>query len=369
MVEAGVSSSDEGSSQLKSIQVLRALAAICVVVVHSGNEKVTLLGGTGWPGQNFLLGAASVDLFFIISGFVMVYASGSMFGRSDGPRRFYLRRLIRVVPLYWSFTAAIILYIYAAHGAKLWEIYSPASLVASFLFWPYPRLDGFAFPVHLLGWTLNFEMFFYTLFACVVWLPRRAAVAIMCVAFVTFVAIGRYFVLPLPFSYWSNLIIIDFCYGMLIGLLYREGLRLSPVAAWALGLAALAGYAAAAVPEGEWRVLFWGLPGAALFAACTLPRKIWHPGPVGSFFALLGDASYSLYLLHPLVFPIVKWTIGPFFIGTNLGWLYSVLGCVIAIAAALVCYRVYEYPITRMLQRRLRESEKSRAPLRSAPAE
>ena len=60
------------------------------------------------------------------------------------------------------------------HGAKLWEIYTPASLVASFLFWPYPRVDGFAFPVHLLGWTLNYEMFFYAVFAVAIVLPRRA---------------------------------------------------------------------------------------------------------------------------------------------------------------------------------------------------
>ena len=361
--------SAEGSPTLKSVQVLRALAAICVVVVHSGSEKVTLLGGEGWPGKNFLLGAASVDLFFIISGFVMVYSSESMFGRPEGPRRFYLRRLLRVVPLYWTFTTALILYIYAAHGAKLWEIYSPMSLIASFLFWPYPRLDGLAFPVHLLGWTLIYEMFFYTLFAVGVWLPRRAVVAVMCVGFTALVVYGRYHALPLPFSYWANLIIIDFCYGMIIALIYREGFRLSPAAAWALGIAACVGYAAAAVPEGEWRILFWGLPGSALFAACVLSTKTWHPGPVGRFFALLGDASYSLYLLHPLIFPVVRWTVGPFFIGTNLGWLYSLIGCVAAVGASIVCYLVYEHPITRTLQRRLRDAEKSRVAWRSAPAE
>src|SRR5690349_15839002 len=153
----------------------------------------------------------------------MVYSSEFLFARPDGPARFFLRRLARIAPLYWAVTIAIILYIYAAHGAQLWAIYSPASLIASFLFWPYPRIDGFAFPVHLLGWTLNFEMFFYAVFAFAILLPGRAAVATICAAFVALVVVGRYTTLPLPFLFWSNPIIFEFCYGMVIALIYREG--------------------------------------------------------------------------------------------------------------------------------------------------
>ena len=162
----------------------------------------------------------------------------------DGPRKFLLRRIARIGPLYWAVTAAIILYIYAVHGAKLWEIYSPASLVASFLFWPYPRIDGFAFPVHLLGWTLNFEMFFYAVFAAAIVLPRRAAVAAVCVALAALVTLGRHAALPLPFQFWANPIVLEFCLGMLIAAAYREGVRLPPAGAWALGIAACLALAA-----------------------------------------------------------------------------------------------------------------------------
>ena len=354
MAESAVPSADAGSPTLKSIQVLRAVAAIAVLTLHAANEKVSFLGGEPAPFNNLLLGAAGVDLFFVISGFVMVYSSEPLFGRADGPARFFLRRLARIAPLYWAVTIAIILYIYAAHGAKLWEIYSPASLVASFLFWPYPRIDGLAFPVHLLGWTLNYEMFFYAVFAVAILLPRRLAVATVCVAFAALVAIGRHYPLPLPFSFWVNSIILEFCYGMLIALAYREGVRLPPVAAWALGIAAIAGYTAAATPEGEWRVLFWGLPGAALVAACALSDKTWHPGPAGRFFGLLGDASYSLYLVHPLTFPVLRWTVGRLFVGTDAGWVYAAIAWLAAIAVSVVCYLIFERPITRVLQRRLR---------------
>src|SRR5205085_11079539 len=200
----------------------------------------------------------------------MVYSSESLFGRADGPRKFFLRRLARIAPLYWAVTVVIILYIYAVHGGVLWDIYTPASLLASFLFWPYPRVDGYAFPVHLLGWTLNYEMFFYAVFAVAILLPRRAAIPTVVVVFGALVILGRYVSLRLPFQFWSNSIILEFCLGMLIALAYREGLRLPPAAAWALGTAAVASFAAAATPDSEWRVLFWGLPSAALVASCAL---------------------------------------------------------------------------------------------------
>ena len=356
MAESAVPSAEVGSPTLKSIQVLRAVAALAVLTLHAANEKVSFLGGEPAPFNNLLLGAAGVDLFFVISGFVMVYSSESLFGRTDGPARFFLRRLARIAPLYWAVTVAIILYIYAAHGAKLWEIYSPASLVASFLFWPYPRLDGLAFPVHLLGWTLNYEMFFYAVFAVAILLPRRAAVATVCLAFAALVTIGRAVTLPLPFSFWANSIIWEFCLGMLIAYAYREGVRLPPAAAWALGIAALAGYAAAWNPPhdwGGWRVFWWGLPSAALVAACVLSSAEWRPGPVGRFFGLLGDASYSLYLAHPLVFPLVRWTIVRWIDFSAMPWLYAATLFVAAMIASVACYLFFERPITRALQRRL----------------
>ena len=116
MVESATPAAGRASAQLKSIQVLRAVAALGVLTLHVANEKGMLFGGGPGPFQNFLLGAAGVDLFFVISGFVMVYSSESLFGRAEAPKIFFLRRLARIAPLYWAVTVAIILYIYAAHG-------------------------------------------------------------------------------------------------------------------------------------------------------------------------------------------------------------------------------------------------------------
>ena len=115
--------------------------------------------------------------------------------------------------------------------------------------------------------------------------------------------------LPLPFAYWFDPIILEFCFGMAIALAYRAGLRLSPAFVWLLILAAIAAFAATTVwgASAPWRALAWGAPSAAIVAALVLSSRVAPAGPVGRVFGFLGDASYSIYLTHPLVFPVVGW--------------------------------------------------------------
>ena len=364
MPESAAPATGGASAQLKSIQVLRAVAALGVLTLHVANEKIMLFGGGPGPFQNFLLGAAGVDLFFIISGFVMVYSSESLFGRADAPKIFFLRRLARIAPLYWAVTIAIIAYIYAAHGAKLLgDLLARGVLRRRSCSGRIRASTAYAFPVHLLGWTLNYEMFFYAVFAardlaaaaargargdaCV----RRAGAARPCCHVAAAVQLLGQLDHPGVLPRHAD------------RLAYREGVRLPPAAAWALGIAALAGYAAAWNPPhdwGGWRVFWWGLPSAALVAACVLSSAEWQPGPVGRFFGLLGDASYSLYLVHPLVFPLVRWTIVRWIDFSAVPWLYAATLFVAAIVASVACYLFFERPITRVLQRRLRAWQAAR---------
>ena len=85
---------------ITSVQVLRAVAALGVVACHYGLFYSQSLGD---PRAIMILnfGEAGVDLFFVISGFIMVYASQSLYGRADAPKTFFTRRLIRIVPIYW----------------------------------------------------------------------------------------------------------------------------------------------------------------------------------------------------------------------------------------------------------------------------
>src|SRR5262245_21275262 len=147
---------------LLSIQILRAAAALGVVLAHIFPSAV--------------IGTAGVDLFFVISGFIMVYASDRLFERRDAPRIFFLRRLARIVPLYWAVTAVLVAYPLLA-GVDLAAVsLSPGVILGSFLFFPVPRPDGSLLPVHFLGWTLDYEMFFYVVFAGFIVLSRQRAV-------------------------------------------------------------------------------------------------------------------------------------------------------------------------------------------------
>ena len=158
-----------------SIQILRAVAALGVLVHHTAHEVAAKTGVTV-PFREFVVGAGGVDLFFVISGFVMVYASERLFAQPGASRVFFLRRLARIVPLYWAVTAILVGYVYVAHRIFPPPFITTEGVIASFLFIPWPLPNGVMAPVHALGWTLNYEMFFYAVFALAIMLPRRSAV-------------------------------------------------------------------------------------------------------------------------------------------------------------------------------------------------
>ena len=347
-------SAGRGSPGLLSIQILRAVAALGVLAHHTAHEVAAHTGGV-IPFHELVVGAGGVDLFFVISGFVMVYASDRLFGQAGAPRVFFLRRLARIAPLYWATTAILLVYVYAMHRLFPPPYISAQGVIASFLFLPYPLPNGLMGPVHALGWTLNYEMFFYAVFAAAIMLPRRGAVLAIVTLFAALVAIGRLVALPQPFAFWCDPMILEFCFGMLVALAYREGVRLPRAACAVLILAALAADAASAAwgPNVPWRALEWGLPGAALVAGLALAKDAARPGAVARAFGSLGDVSYSLYLVHVLVFPIVRRLIVPWLGLPLMPWVYALALVAASIGAAILSYRAFERPITRALQKRI----------------
>ena len=208
---------------LLSVQMLRALAAAMVVLHHI---QLNLALGFGLPEAlpNLAVGSAGVDIFFGISGFVMVISSDRLFARPGAAKTFITRRLIRIVPLYWAVTS---IYVVALGGG-----YTLAHTLASYLFVPFPGPGGVMQPVHVVGWTLNYEMFFYALFALAIALPRRRAVCVLTVAMIVFVAAGK--ILPSAIdalAFWSRPIMLNFVLGLALGLAYLEGWRLPRIVA------------------------------------------------------------------------------------------------------------------------------------------
>jgi peptidoglycan/LPS O-acetylase OafA/YrhL len=339
-----------GSRALTSIQILRAVAALGVLFHHTAHEVAAKTGVTV-PFGELVVGAGGVDLFFVISGFVMVYASERLFAQPGATRIFFLRRLARIVPLYWAATAILVGYIYVAHRIFPPPFVTTEGVIASFLFIPYPLPSGLMAPVHALGWTLNYEMFFYAVFALAIMLPRRSAVFAVTALFALLVSLGLLIRLPQPFAFWFSPIILEFCFGMLIARAYLDGKRLSLWNALLLTLAALGAYVISACtgPFVAWRWLEWGVPGAMLVAAFTLVKRPPPAGPVSRAMGFLGDASYSLYLVHGIVIPGVR-RVMPSLDTPLMPWLYALVLIGGSIAAAACSYLWFERPITRALQ-------------------
>ena len=341
-----------------SVQILRAIAAGMVVVYHVQVDLVSAAGAT--PGlPNLTVGAAGVDIFFVISGFIMVYASERQFGAPGGWRSFLLRRIIRICPLYWAVTAFHVLVAMAAPGLFS-TTFGPAFILASCLFWPVARPDGLIAPVVAQGWTLNFEMFFYLLLAAAMVAPRRRAVLVTSVALVTFVLAGQVGGLPFPLSYWAHPIILDFVAGLLLGLAHREGLRLGPGARIGLVLAGVLAYLLAApapgddiLDSGARSFLVWGAPAVLIVAGAVLGEPAARLGGAGRVLCFLGDASYALYLTHHI--PIRAARRLAVWAGLEplaLGWLYA--GAILGVATllAFVVLVAFERPVAAFLKAR-----------------
>lgn len=306
---------------LNSIQGLRAGAALAVLACHH------------WAWE---LGQAGVDLFFVVSGFVITYSAERFYTRQSAWMEFIRRRLARVVPLYWLVTAIVLGYALITHPALESAGFSVAQVVASFAFFPWPSPTGATLPVVPLGWSLNFEMFFYVLFACALRLPRAAAVTTVSSVIIAGVALNATVGLPTrPLSYAFQPIMLEFVFGMTVALIYRRGVEMPSWARIALALAGLCVMALA--PTGLERTVVWGLPSAAIVAAAVLGPDIRRFLPLN----LLGDASYSIYICHVFIIDAGRWL-----------EMNPSLLVVLTVVVCVGIHRLVERPITEFLYAR-----------------
>jgi peptidoglycan/LPS O-acetylase OafA/YrhL len=342
---------NRGSENFVSIQVLRGVAALMVAFSHCYGW---IGAGGDLPGfPNFVGGTFGVDLFFVISGFVMVHAAGPLFGQADAPRRFFAQRLARIVPLYTASTLAAV-----ALMTPAW----PLRILASLTFWPEPPTG---LPILEVGWTLNVEMMFYAAFSVALFSKNRAATVAITSAFLLLtIAIPS----PLPwFTSLGNPLVMELIYGMGIASLYRAGIRLNAVAVALLIVVAVVAYAVLTPAIVLWSIQFppghhwlvpqqfsWGVPAAAIIAVATLvPWRLPRHGWLGSLAVLrfLGDISYALYLLHTMVFAILSGVLVRIgFSAADQAWWFVAIMLPAAIAISGLVHILFERPITRWLQ-------------------
>ncbi len=352
----------QASSKLILVHGLRAFAALAVVLYHAQYDAESLAArfGLAYQHSDLLPWPAGVDVFFVISGFIMVHTSRNLFATVDGPRVFLARRIARVVPIYWAVVTVYLVIGQLIPAALNRDAPSLVEILTSYLFIPHPLPNGVVHPVYSLGWTLNYEMFFYGVFASALLLqPQRAILAVTAVL-LGLVAFGRFSqTMPVPIAFWSEPIVLEFAFGMALALLAKKGCLLPPIGRLGLmAIAVLLLHFDLARPDGALvlpQVIAYGVPAAMLVAAAVL-------GPVSPAWpavelsvAALGDASYSLYLVHPFAIRALRELFAYSGLATALGLEVFVISAVLAavILALFVC-RFAEKPMTHVIRGWLR---------------
>ncbi|SEK24155.1 acyltransferase family protein [Xaviernesmea oryzae] len=328
------------------VQYLRALAAFGVIFFHAfGYTTLDVV-----LQEKVKIGAAGVDLFFIISGFVMYL---STVDRQIGTAAFYKARLIRVVPLYWLATSLAVAIFVAApqltNHPSTWQ-----HILSSYLFVAHPdpsRPDLF-WPIVVPGWTLNYEMFFYLLFGLSLLLPKRAQIPNLAVTIGGLVAIGLIAHPPGIAGFYTHSLLLEFLLGLLFGALYRKGVRLD--GRLCLSLSALALLSLLLLQpyfSEQSRVIFWGIPAAMLFCGSVFAKGSPMRLPIVEY---LGAASYSLYLSQ--FFSLKVFEIAARILNLPRGLMFVLVSVTLAIIVGVLVYAFIEVPITRLLKPRARLS-------------
>jgi exopolysaccharide production protein ExoZ len=339
------------SSNFLTIQALRAVAALLVVVYHAFDMWGVRVNSAA-PGVTWANGAAGVDIFFIISGFVMVASSRRLVSQPGGWLTFIQHRIARIVPLYWLLTTAKLLLVFVLADYALRSSLDFDYVLRSYLFFPVVDSAGHFRPLLPVGWTLTYEFLFYLLFALALAL-RVDVLRVLVPGLGLFVVVALFRTESWPaWTILFNTIVVEFIFGMVLAKLTLRGWQLRAGVATCL---VIAGFALILVlPESSesLRTLTWGLPALAIVAgAVSLESHAANALP--RWLLALGDASYSIYLTHGFVVPVVG-LVFIFFHWTSIpAQAIAVLACLVAgSVVGWVVYMVVERPIMLSLKNR-----------------
>lgn len=319
-----------------SIQYLRAIAALGVVVWHAQGQM-------GLANTTVL--QSGIEIFFVISGYVMWLILGE---RPVSPWTFLKKRLTRVVPLYWLLTTLMVGLLLVAPQLLQSTRFDPTHIVASYLFvaWPNP-VEGVGLkPVMIPGWTLNYEMAFYVLLALGLGLKAswRApfVIGVLCL-------LACLSLLPLPpiAHFYASPFMAEIAMGIGLAIAIKR-----VPAAWfswggwlvAAGSLLLIYNGSAIDAQAHDRLALFGLPVAALIAGVIAVERAGHLPSVPVLKAI-GDASYPLYMIHPVLLSAMAqaWRIAG--LSALSPWLYVAAAVVVTSVVGWLAHLTLERPL------------------------
>ncbi|HCQ9179998.1 acyltransferase family protein [Proteus mirabilis] len=359
----------ENKRTIYNIQILRFVAAALVVLAHA--EIFIYDGAKSEP-----LGGFGVDIFFVISGFIIPYIAYRGIDYNGkfkvGSINFFLRRIVRVVPLYAISTAICVFFAYLV-SYKLSNPTPPVSF-----WWPSTKIDMLWYidsitfthwnrpPILGVGWTLQYEFLFYAFFSLFI-AVKLSKIEYVEVAFITIIVLSN-MLLSYSGTSWfiheyapfinltASPIMIEFAMGMLLYRLYIsnallcKGVSLTILVLFIPGFYVLEKNMITTSLGGDWhRPLVWGFFAFyGVWAAISLEGKIKAP----KFIVFLGNASYSIYLMHAL---ITAWMAHIFVVSDMVSKIgiygYYIIYFTLSCALGSIAHICIEKPIARHLRR------------------
>lgn len=333
---------------LRSIHALRGLAAGSVVIAHS------LEHGHFGGAVALFTGRFGVEVFFVISGIVIMLASGPA---QFSPAQFLTRRFVRVVPLYWATTIMVALLAVVLPSIFKSTAFTPSYFINSMLFIP-DTVPGRATdwrPLFKLGWTLNYEIVFYCIVAALFRVRSFSLRAALVIGFMA-VLVAISFLIPIQRSvlaFYANLNLIPFACGVAIACALHSHAGFMPALARArwplLAGAAVTVLFALSFDWPRFRMLdgHAAMTLAAVFVALAAMSLEPVTRAAGGLWNWLGDVSYSLYLLHMFIVGFAWAVIGK--LGLADSWVAPLIAVGVVAAgsaiASTLCYRWFEKPI------------------------
>lgn len=355
------------SKQFANVQGLRAIAAMLVFGLHL-NLLETRFTGSAFLKAFTPIGNWGVDLFFVISGFVMITSTWNDFSTPAISVKFFLRRIGRIYPPYFVILIPItLLYLIAPNMVNGAQAIKP-SILDSYLLLPQA-----GFGLLIVSWTLVYEMFFYVIFALVLMASRRYCLPLMCVWGVgTLIAsLFSHSAHNVYLDTYASPLMLEFIFGVFAG--YLIAVRGVPFAipCLILGLAGIVAADIFYVPfdtahalDGDLRFFLIGVPVALIFIGVVgLETRYGRTFP--AWMLVIGNASYSLYLWHePLTVFVGRISAGHrAFLHHGIvhaAWLAIVVAFVVGSSIALYYY--VERPLIRFFNRRLKIAPLTRTP-------
>ncbi len=341
------------NQKFESVQSLRGIAALFVLMQHICFIE---------------RGAFGVDLFFLISGFIMMYVT------QKDTAHFVVKRVIRIIPLYYVMTLVSYAALLIVPGLFEQTVASPVYLIKSLLFIPF-SMSGVTQPLLRVGWTVNYEVLFYILFFVSMKISYRYRAAICSCILVVLVIIGIWVPDGMePWAFWTDSILLEFAIGMGLFYVFRflfercrnaaesrersdvQGVRTkNQYAAYGLLLVCAGLFAyewwsygssqLCALPQ----VVRWGIP-SVLILGTVFVAGLYVKMP--KILVRLGDMSFSIYLLHYYPMRVLNKIIGNTQTPEVKEVLLAIVVVALAIGGAWICYRLIEVKLTSWLRKK-----------------